>query len=736
MAPRYLYWANTLTGGGDYALDKIEGSELADLHAAIVATATTSYFYVLDADSGTAESSPSVIAPDSNPGNKRWILVGTILPNTGLKILDKNSAYTLNIKWNEADSANRTLNLLLRSGNRSLDLYENLTIGNGTDITITGVTAARTFTMNEDFTIGDGNSGTLTFSASGDTLTVGETLTLDGASGKTLTLEENLTIADGQNITITGVTAARSITLNEDLTVVDGQDIELHASGGEKAQLAIDTQNAERTLDMTGNLTVESNSIINQDLSSDSVTAALAKLTITRAASGLLELVPGFTGTGHVVTITPSAALDTEDAHWDGVKIDGNALDPSAVGTDVHGVHIDFSGVTVGSLPHLDGLHIELPKTYHNELAHAIHANHGMLINYDATTAAAGMNFTAYNLVIDAVGSSGGDVHGIDVVVAEGSATVAALGTHTGVDVIHQHVGTATALDKVFEYDDSGSSYGDVTAACGSADTDVAIWEAQDDIMYFGDDAEFDEIVCVFDTVATKHMHFKFYYSTGEGGFTFTQFYPQDDTNGAQENGSIWWDLAAITAAWKVDTVNSIADKYWIKVVRTRLAGTGPTEDTIKRMVGVTYSWSKLGAVAIASLDVAGTIACDTSLTIDANSISAAQLSEVTTFFDSTDISAAEAETLTDGSDADALHVHGGYQDKDATLTAFADLLTAANKIPYATAEDTGSELDLATTVGNPGSDTTLVSEQGIREAITAAGGGVAFATAAVLGTL
>lgn len=43
---------------------------------------------------------------------------------------------------------------------------------------------------------------------------------------------------------------------------------------------------------------------------------------------------------------------------------------------------------------------------------------------------------------------------------------------------------------------------------------------------------------------------------------------------------------------------------------------------------------------------------------LDGATITAAQLTEAGTFFGSTDISAAEAETLTDGSDADSLHVH------------------------------------------------------------------------------
>lgn len=69
-----LYWRQGLTGGSANDLDGIDGATLVDLDGAVVITGSYSYFYSLDADSGESESSPDIIAPDLNPGNKRWIL--------------------------------------------------------------------------------------------------------------------------------------------------------------------------------------------------------------------------------------------------------------------------------------------------------------------------------------------------------------------------------------------------------------------------------------------------------------------------------------------------------------------------------------------------------------------------------------------------------------------------------------------------------------------------------------
>ena len=65
-----------LIGGEATKLDSIDGATLTDNDAAFVNVSNVQYIYRLDADSGAAESSPNIIAPDTNAGTKRWILQG------------------------------------------------------------------------------------------------------------------------------------------------------------------------------------------------------------------------------------------------------------------------------------------------------------------------------------------------------------------------------------------------------------------------------------------------------------------------------------------------------------------------------------------------------------------------------------------------------------------------------------------------------------------------------------
>jgi len=76
--PIHVFYRTALTGGAAGALDGIDGNYLAEGYRCEVEVSGIIYIYWLNASSGAAESSPSIISPDTNAGNKRWILIGTI----------------------------------------------------------------------------------------------------------------------------------------------------------------------------------------------------------------------------------------------------------------------------------------------------------------------------------------------------------------------------------------------------------------------------------------------------------------------------------------------------------------------------------------------------------------------------------------------------------------------------------------------------------------------------------
>ena len=100
--------ATSLTGGGAGALDTYDGSTLTDGDPAIVQTDGIIYFYRLDADSAATESSPGIIKPDSNAGDKRWILqdIGTGLIAFGTT--DATPSVLIGTKFTTADTTGIT----------------------------------------------------------------------------------------------------------------------------------------------------------------------------------------------------------------------------------------------------------------------------------------------------------------------------------------------------------------------------------------------------------------------------------------------------------------------------------------------------------------------------------------------------------------------------------------------------------------------------------------------------
>jgi hypothetical protein len=138
-----------------------------------------------------------------------------------LYLRDTNQSNSLQIVWNENDTADRTLSLLVAGGNRSL-------------------------TLNEDFTIGDGFSGTLTYSVAGKTLTIAESSTID----------QNLSTLSSP--TFAGLTLNGGIIANNafDIDVDDNQAGAFTISQGANNYLDLSTVTGSESLSF-GNATTD-----------------------------------------------------------------------------------------------------------------------------------------------------------------------------------------------------------------------------------------------------------------------------------------------------------------------------------------------------------------------------------------------------------------------------------------------------------------------------------------------
>jgi len=88
-------YATGLTGGTATDLDFIDGDELSNDDFAFTLVGSLLYVHKLDATSGAAESSPDVIAPDTNPGNKRWLLQRVFGADLSAQVSNKTGDFVL-----------------------------------------------------------------------------------------------------------------------------------------------------------------------------------------------------------------------------------------------------------------------------------------------------------------------------------------------------------------------------------------------------------------------------------------------------------------------------------------------------------------------------------------------------------------------------------------------------------------------------------------------------------------
>lgn len=305
---------------------------------------------------------------------------------------------------------------------------------------------------------------------------------------------------------------------------------------------------ADGTVSMTGNFNINTQAI--EDANSN-------------------ELVTFITGASAVnnIQITNSAA-------GDGVKL-------TAVGGDTNiDLHLEPKGIGIIRLEET------LPSTAGQSLAEII-------IDVDSSAQVSTSEYHA--ILVETTGTPAGEF--------------AALGTVGKVDPIHQHIATFATPSQT-EFAGKKITAGTVwvdgdTPTIGENLDANEIFVVNDDEIYFGGAAQFDEVEVIMGTGATKNVNATFWYNTAAD--TWTQFFPDDGTDGFQQSGDIIWLLSGITGLWTGNGDPGGADTtagYWIKIIRTRVADPGtPTPTTIKIGLATTYFWDKTGAIDALSVE-------------------------------------------------------------------------------------------------------------------------------------
>ena len=207
-------------------------------------------------------------------------------------------------------------------GGKIVTLAGNLTTQNN-NLTINAADAARTLTLTEDFTIGGGNSGTLTYSGASKTLTVSDTTTLSGG-GNTLTLAGDLT-TQNNNVIINAADAERTLTLTEDFTIGGGHAGTLTYSAGSKTltvendsavnqDLTSDADVAFNTVDLASNMTIAGNLTADHGSNNFQITSTNASVLVEGITfTGNDVFIPGNLTVSGSQTIISSSALDVVD---------------------------------------------------------------------------------------------------------------------------------------------------------------------------------------------------------------------------------------------------------------------------------------------------------------------------------------------------------------------------------------------------------------------------------------
>lgn len=225
---------------------------------------------------------------------------------------------------------------------------------------------------------------------------------------------------------------------------------------------------------------------------------------------------------------------------------------------------------------------------------------HAINVNFVATGVSGNDYNHIYDLHLDTANSTGGEIGGyVCSKTGTGTASFACLDAYVDVAPIEQHSGTLTQAEAAFLYD---GAFDNVTAEFRSNSNNATLFVNNGDYIYIGDSGKFDDIefdLASFADGAGIKPTFEF----SEGAGVWASLSAADGTNGFRQNGNVRWTIEPLTT-WAVDTVNGVANKYWVRILRNQNNVTSPTEKTVKIISSTIYFWDKDGNLDINTLTV------------------------------------------------------------------------------------------------------------------------------------
>lgn len=219
---------------------------------------------------------------------------------------------------------------------------------------------------------------------------------------------------------------------------------------------------------------------------------------------------------------------------------------------------------------------------------------HATNTNFVLTGAAPGDYYHVHDVHIDTANSTGGEVGAFTCGISgEGLAEGDCLDVYPGMGVIEHHSGTEKSIEAAFKY---YTTFTNITGFLNYTASDTAIFEHDNDYVYLGNSAKFNDIPVNMATFAgNPGVAPVFEYS--QGASSWNTVGAADGTNGFRQNGNLVWDVEAISD-WATDTVNGVASKYWIRIQRTsNNISPVPVENKWNLVETVKYYWNSTGDV-------------------------------------------------------------------------------------------------------------------------------------------